>query len=249
MITLFKSGPHRNVMFNRLSPPGTVQGNQHLIVHGAQGILLDPGGHGVFPRLLAEVGSVMPLRELRFVFFSNQDPDVAASAGGWLVATEAEAFVSSLWARFVPHMNSSRLLAERIHSIPDKGMVLHLGEAHLKIVPAHFIYSPGNFQVYDPVSKILYTGDLGASLRAPYDQVEDFDDHVQYMQPFHKRYIPSNKALKMWANTVKSLEISMLAPQHGAVFPNRELVDRFIQWVEGLACGLDIMKESFPIPE
>ena len=52
-----------------------------------------------------------------------------------------------------------------LHAIPDEGRIIELGGAKLYYLPAHFLHSEGNFQLYDPTSKILYSGDLGASHR------------------------------------------------------------------------------------
>jgi len=41
----------------------------------------------------------------------------------------------------------------------------------LVTLPAHFLHAEGNFQSYNPISKILFSGDMGANL-CP---VEDFD--------------------------------------------------------------------------
>ena len=127
-------------------------------------------------------------------------------------------------------------------------MCVELGGQELKFIPAHFLHSSGNYQVYDPASKILYTGDLGASVGQSYDFVEDFDDHIQYMAGFHRRYMASTKALKMWANTARQLDIDIIAPQHGSIFATKELSTRFIDWIDSIECGLDVMGDSFPIP-
>ena len=101
--------------------------------------------------------------------------DVVAATNGWLMTTDAEAYASKLWIRFIPHFGLDRLVEERLRPIPDQGMELDLGGCVLKILPAHFLHSPGNFQVYDPVAKILYSGDLGASLGTEARIVENFD--------------------------------------------------------------------------
>ena len=72
----------------------------------------------------------------------------------------------------------------------------------------------GNFHLYDPTSKILYTGDVGASLGCEYREVPDFEDHVPFMSGFHKRYMASSLALKTWSSlserwTLKSLRRNM----------------------------------------
>jgi len=248
MKTLFETGSHKNLMVNDLSSGTMVQANQHLIVNKGKGMLLDPGGHKVYSQLLPQVASVIPINNLKYLFLSHQDPDILAAANGWLMTTDADAFLSMLWMRFIPHFGVDELVVKRIKPIPDEGMTITLGDDPLMVVPAHFLHSAGNFQVYDPISKILYSGDLGASLGNLYDTVEDFDAHINYMEGFHKRYMPTTKALKMWVSTVRRMDIEIIAPQHGAIFPNREIVGRFIEWIDTLACGVDLMNEFFTIP-
>ena len=249
MITLFDQNGHKNVMYNDLSSGIMVQANQHLVVDDKQGVVLDPGGHKVYSSLFPSISSVMPIDGLKYIFFSHQDPDIIAAANGWLMVTEAEAFLSELWMRFIPHFGVDKLVADRIHPVPDEGATFRIGGCELKIIPAHFLHSSGNFQVYDPVAKILYTGDLGASLGNDYAFVEDFDSHVQYMEPFHKRYIPTSKALKMWAKMVRGLDIEMIAPQHGAVMSGADNIGRFIDWVETLECGVDLFPDGYRVPQ
>ncbi len=248
MIELFNEKGHKNVMFSDLTEGFMVQANQHLIVHDDEAMILDPGGHKIYPKLFSGISKVVKKKGLKHIFFSHQDPDIIASANAWLMISDAEAYLSELWIRFIPHFGVDKYVVSRIHGIPDEGMTLNLGGAELKIIPAHFLHSAGNFQVYDPVSKILYSGDLGASLGANYDIVRDFNSHIQYMEAFHKRYIPSREALKLWANMVRELEINMIVPQHGAIFNTPELSKQFIEWVEGLSCGIDIMKDIYKIP-
>lgn len=248
MIDLYQSDTHRNVMWGDLGGGTMVQANQHVIVDHGEGILLDPGGHKVYSALFAQMTSAVPINKLRYVFFSHQDPDIVAAANGWLMVTDAMAYVSALWMRFIPHFGVDKLAVERMKPIPDEGMVLRVGEADLLLIPAHFLHSSGNFQVYDPVSKFLYTGDLGASLGTDAVEVDDFDEHVKYLEGFHKRYIPTGKALKMWARTVAQLDVEALVPQHGAMFRGKEMVARYVDWVQELSVGLDIMGDQYPIP-
>ena len=118
----------------------------------------------------------------------------------------------------------------------------------LSSLPAHFLHSEGNFQVYDPVSKILYSGDLGASLGTDYWEVTDFDAHLRYMEGFHRRYMASNKVMKSWADMVRGLDIEIIAPQHGAYFQGKDMVGRFIDWCADLQCGIDLICPLFKVP-
>ena len=227
-----------------------MQANQVLIIHKDEGMLLDPGGHKVFSKLLSELAVYIPPSQKRYIFLSHQDPDIVASINGWLMTTKAEAYISKLWMRFLPHFGLDSQLEGRVVPIDDNGTVLTLGgDCKLYILPAHFLHSEGNFQVYDPCSKILFSGDLGASLGQDYFFVEDFDKHIRYMEGFHRRYMVSNKVLRFWANMVKDLDIEMIVPQHGAIFKGKDMVKRFIEWVENLEVGVDLLtQDMYKVP-
>ncbi|MCA9550144.1 MAG: FprA family A-type flavoprotein [Myxococcales bacterium] len=246
--TLFDQAGHKNLLLPDFGHGLAVQANQHLIIHGNEGMILDPGGHKVYNRVLGETTGLLKGGKLRYLFLSHQDPDIIAAVNGWLMTTDADAYVSSLWVRFVPHFGLDRLVEHRLHGIPDEGMVLSLAGADLLILPAHFLHSAGNFQVYDPMSKILYSGDLGASLGMDYDVVPDFDAHLQYMEGFHKRYMTSKIVLRAWVNMVRNLDIEIIAPQHGAMFKGADMSKRFIDWCESLECGVDLLEGGFKLP-
>jgi flavorubredoxin len=41
----------------------------------------------------------------------------------------------------------------------------------------------------------------------------------------------------------------MIVPQHGAMFKGKEMVERFINWVENLQVGVDLLtQEEYKIP-
>ena len=247
-MVLFDNGGHKNILLEDIDSGLAVQANQHVIVHDGVGMVLDPGGHKVYNRVLAATLSHLRGAKLKYLFLSHQDPDIVAAANGWLMTTDAEAYISSLWVRFVPHFGLDRLVETRLKGIADEGMTLDLGGCPLAIVPAHFLHSPGNFQVYDPIARVLYSGDLGASLGAPGREVTNFDEHVKYMEGFHKRYMASNRAMRAWANMARTLDIEIIAPQHGALFRGKEMVSRFIEWCAALPCGVDLMPETYVVP-
>ena len=246
---LFETENHINVLFEE-SEEGSlsVQSNQHLIVHGGEAILLDPGGHKVFTKVMANTMDILHRKaELKYIFLSHADPDIVAAINGWLMTTDADAICSDVWLRFIPHFGVDELVADRLLGLPDKGGFLELENCPLMVLPAHYLHACGNFQLYDPVSKILYTGDLAASIGMPYMEVTDFDAHLPYMEGFHKRYMGSTKALKAWVKMVRQLEIHMIAPQHGAYFKGPEMVERFLNWADNLECGIDVMGD-FELP-
>lgn len=241
-VVLFDNGTHKNILLEDYTAGGfAVQANQHVIVDGKSGMILDPGGHKIYTKVLAATTGLLGGAKLETIFLSHQDPDIVAAVNGWLMTTDATAYVSSLWTRFVPHFGLDRLVESRLLPIADEGMTMTLGASAMRIVPAHFLHSPGNFHVYDPVSKILYSGDLGASIGTDYREVPDFDSHEKHMAGFHRRYMAGGRALKAWAKIARQLDIEIIAPQHGALFKGKPMVERFITWCEGLECGVDIV--------
>ncbi len=246
---LFDNGVHRNVLLEDFDAGGfAVQANQHVIVNGGAGMILDPGGHKVYSKVLSETFSVLGGSKLTHIFLSHQDPDIVAAVNGWLMTTDATAYISALWTRFVPHFGVDHMVADRLKPIPDEGLIFDLGGSPLVAVPAHFMHSEGNFQIYDPVAKILYTGDLGASIGADYRIVPDFDAHLPYITGFHQRYMVANRIMRAWADMVRPLDIEIIAPQHGALFKGKDMVRRFIDWCADLQCGVDVITPVFKMP-
>ena len=246
--TLFDNGTHRNILLEDVPSGGlAVQSNQHLIIDGSSGMILDPGGHKVYSKVLSATTSQLGRARLETIFLSHQDPDIVAAVNGWLMTTDATAYVSELWTRFVPHFGLDRLVEGRLLGIPDGGQKLRVGSTEVLVLPAHFLHSPGNFHIYDPVSKILFSGDMGASL-VDHDQaaqpVRDFDDHLLTMIGFHRRYMISNKICRFWVNMVRQLDVEMIVPQHGCRFEGKVMVNRFLDWIETLQCGIDLMTQS-----
>jgi len=254
-VELYNDGKHIVHAFYDLvdeKTTGAVQCNQFLIVDNGHSALIDPGGNMTYTGLLMDMQQYCSSKNLDYIFASHPDPDIVASVNKWFVASHCKVMISSLWTRFVPHFTTGKDVSERIIGIPDPGVTIPLGECRISALPAHFMHAEGNFQFYDPVAKILFTGDLGASIvnsAKASEPVTDFDSHIQYMDGFHKRYIVSGKVCKYWANMVRQLDIEQIVPQHGNRFVGKDAVNKFIDYVERLECGVDLMtQDNYRLP-
>lgn len=254
---IYDDDDHKVIVFSDLVEGDGIQSNQFLILTTndegkPEGAILDPGGDLTYTPLTLATLKHTAITNIRYVIGSHQDPDIIASLPRWLLHTEANVVISKLWERFLPHLNSafttSRMekgLMDRLIALPDKGGILKLGRGELFALPAHFLHSEGNFQFYDPVSKILFSGDMGASLAGdPHTAVSDFDAHIASMIGFHRRYMVSNKVTKFWAQGVRTLDVEMIVPQHGKAFVGKAMVARFLDWIENLACGVDLLTQD-----
>ncbi len=247
---LYHSGVHTVLLFTDLVTGDGIQSNQLFITHDKHAALFDPGGNLTYTPLSMAVGKHIPLKKLDYVIASHQDPDIIASLDKWLMYTDAKIVVSRLWERFLPHLVPGYMSSKgdgRIVGIPDQGARIPMGDTHIKAVPAHFLHSVGNFHFYDPISRVLFSGDVGASLvdADHHKPVEDFAQHEKSMRGFHERYMTSNKACRLWANMVRRLDVSMIVPQHGRPFVGEAMIGQFLDWFEDLDCGVDLMTQQY----
>ncbi len=215
--------------------------NEYLVSYGENALLLDPGGTEIFPRVVTAVGEVIPLDRLTALFGSHQDPDILSSLPLWMgLCPEAKIYLPRMWSGFISHFGHEYV--GRFCPIPDQGMDLPLGKRlqPLQAIPAHYCHSSGNFSIFDPVTKVLFSGDLGAAL-LPEGQMDlfvaDFQQHIKYMQGFHQRWMPSDQALKRWVRRVRALNPQFICPQHGAIFSGPH-IPAFLDWLEHLEVGL-----------
>ena len=253
-VTLYDDGTHKCIGFTELVQGEGIQANQFAIIHNGEGMLLDPGGNLTYKHLIAEMADFFLPSHTRYIFASHQDPDIIASANGWLLITDAQIIIAQEWTRFLPHFCVKGATEGRLIAIPPRGMQIELGGSPLEIVPAHYLHTVGFFQIYDPVSKILFSGDIGASLvsgAAAASPVTDFDRHLHdaHMLAFHRRYMSNNKACRLWAQMVRRMDVEWIVPQHGSSFRGKAMVGRFLDWFETLECGTDLVGEAdYPPP-
>jgi flavorubredoxin len=223
-----------------------VQANQFLIVNNGKGVILDPGGNMTYNELSLTMRKYMAPNQLDYILASHADPDIIASLDKWMTSTNAKLVISSLWARFAPHFCKIGKTDDRIIGVPDEGARLAFGNTELWLLPAHFLHAEGNFQFYDPVSKILFSGDLGVSLVSGQQATQfitDLHPMPHGMEAFHRRYMVSNKILKLWVQMVRKLDIAMIVPQHGAPLRGAA-IGQLLDWLEGLSCGIDLMSTA-----
>lgn len=253
-IELYRDKNHACYMFTDLVDEDgqAVQANQFLIVDDDTGAVIDPGGNLAYNEVYMGMLKHFPPQKLSYVLASHADPDIIAALDRWLSSTKALLVISRVWERFVPHFTKAGKTENRVISVADAGGRLPLGRHEIWLIPAHFMHSEGNFQFYDPVSRILFSGDLGVSMTTGAQAarpVTDFKSHLPLMEGFHRRYMVSNKILRLWVNMVRRLDIAMIVPQHGAPLLGPKVISEFLDWIENLSCGIDLFDErAYQVP-
>jgi flavorubredoxin len=240
-MTNIYEGSYRWIMFGRdkNKPEKIIDTNQYVLRTASKCLLLDPGGVELFAPMLAAVLHHAPVEEITDIFASHQDPDVISSLGLWDQAlSDATLHAPALWEGFLRHFGCETITYAPIH---DNGGTIQIDDVDLQIIPAHYLHSSANFHIYDSEAKVLISGDVGAGLEAPCGPifVDDFDAHVETMRFFHQRWMPSEKAKKVWIEKVRDLDIEIMAPQHGRIFKGDD-VKRFLDWFEALPVGIAV---------
>lgn len=240
---IYQSGAHQWIAVSRdpERPNYLIDTNEYLITDGKTALLTDPGGSEIFPTVFSAICEAYDPADIGALFASHQDPDIISSLSLWLdYNPELKCYLSRLWTTFVPHFGGTD---KTFLDIPDEGMMIAVGKLKLQIVPAHYLHSSGNFHLYDEAAKLFFSGDIGAAM-LPDDMnnlfVKDFDRHIHYAEGFHRRWMGSVEAKRLWCERASTMNIDMLCPQHGAIYQGAD-VERFINWFSELQVGTGLV--------
>ena len=236
---LFDEGGHRWVAMGR-DPQirdEVIDTVQYMVVADEEALLIDPGGIEIFPQVLTEVAANVEIEKIGGIFASHQDPDIVSSMSLWSdLCPGLKVYAPWLWEGFIAHFSMGTDC--EFVGLPDEGGTVPVGRSTrtVRAVPAHYCHSSGNFSLWDQRARILFSGDIGAALLPDREGdlfVEDFDQHIQYMEGFHKRWMPANGPLRSWVARVRELQPDMICPQHGSIFQG-DNVHRFLEWLDQL---------------
>jgi flavorubredoxin len=235
---LWSDGTRRWLAFSRdpARSDHLIDTNEYAMSTPTGCVVTDPGGFEIFPAVFAGLAAELDARKITDIFASHQDPDVISSLSLWLrFNPKIRCHLSWLWASFVPHFGGDK---DTFYPIPDDGHAISIGGTNLLAVPAHYLHSSGNFHLYDPEARLLFSGDVGAAL-LPKNAglfVTDFDSHIKNAEAFHRRWMGSNEAKREWCDRAGNMQIDLLCPQHGSIYRGKD-VARFIQWFRDLDVG------------
>ncbi|WP_338869075.1 hypothetical protein [Myxococcus stipitatus] len=210
-------------------------------------LLIDPGSSSDFSTIHTKVTSLIGgMERLSALFINHQDPDVGSSASiiSARYAPRAGLLCSEDTWRLIVHQNLPR---NRFIPTEKFAQGLSVPTGHkLLPVPSPFCHFRGAVMLYDPQTRVLFTGDLfggltDANARGLWAEESDWAG----IRAFHQIYMPVNAALARAVATIRKLTpaVEIIAPQHGRVIRG-PLVQQFLERMERLQVGLDIMDEA-----
>ena len=210
-------------------------------------LLIDPGSSSDFSTVHTKIkGLVGGLEKLSALFINHQDPDVGSSATiiSARYAPKASIICSEDTWRLIVHSNLPR---ERFVGTERFGKGIKLPTGHRLVpVPSPYCHFRGAVMLYDPQTRVLFTGDLFGGLTDANDtRLFAQESDWAGIRAFHQIYMPTNLALTRVVAAIRALEpgVEVIAPQHGRVIKG-DLVPLFLERMNRLQVGLDIMDEA-----
>ncbi|WP_156339252.1 protein kinase domain-containing protein [Chondromyces crocatus] len=233
--------------------PGAIfHANPYLRVYrGAEGtpphhLLIDPGSSSDYAVVSAKINALIGgMGRLSAMFINHQDPDVGSSAAAISARHAPKAAImcsESTW-RLIVHQNLPRERFVDTDRHPA-GITLHTGHKILP-VPTPFCHFRGAVALYDPETRVLFTGDLLGGL-TPAGAEGLWADESDWggVRAFHQMYMPASRALAMAVRSIRRLDppVEIIAPQHGRLLRGAMMV-KFLERLERLPVGLDTIDE------
>ncbi|RAL22338.1 hypothetical protein DL240_10845 [Lujinxingia litoralis] len=215
-------------------------------------LIIDPGSTKDFSVVQAKVGRVIgSVNRLSSIFINHQDPDVGSSVGVLLGRHTPNAHVlctEDTW-RLIQYYNVPRERFVALERFP-RGIKLPTGDV-VRPVPSPFCHFVGAMMLYDPTTRVLFTGDLFGSLtdkNAEGLYVDESD--WAGMRAFHQIYMPTQGAVRYALKKIRELSpaVEIIAPQHGRVLRG-PWVQKYMDRLWNLPVGLDILDDRHSTPE
>lgn len=235
--------------------------NPYLIKEGNQAVVIDAGSRPDFAVVMMKIlqTGISPDNIVALIY-QHSDPDLCGSLPNMIdICANSDLRVlsdsqNSIFISYYIERDKRTLLT----SIDDYGAGFPLGGRILEFFKTPYAHDAGSFITRDVKTKTLFTSDLFGSISKQWElfielasdcnTCTDYDhciDRRAYcpipdILNFHKKVMPSEHALEHAMNVIGSLDIGMIAPQHGSIFSNKKDISFLIQRLRTLkGVGID----------
>jgi flavorubredoxin len=216
--------------------------NPYLIIEGDQAVVIDAGSRPDFAVVMMKIlqTGISP-EQIVALIYQHPDPDLCGSMSNMVdMCTHPDLQILSERDNNV--FLSYYLEGKRrnlLKPIDEGDFAFTFGGRTLRFFKTPYAHSAGSFVTYDVRTKTLFSSDLFGSMSSQWElfvrlsddcyTCRDYDHCINQRKycplpdiiEFHKKIMPSEKALRHAMDVIGNLDVQTIAPQHGSVF-NRE---------------------------
>lgn len=216
----------------KLEHKGMLHCNPYLIVDGDEGVLIDPGSPLDFAEVRENISSIMPIENLKYVVLQHENPDICASVPMFEELGIRFKIVCHRWTQSLVKYYGVK---SEYYIVNDENFKLGLESGReLFFLETPYLHSTGSIVTYDRSLKLLFSGDLFGAYSTKWELYAD-DAYLEKMLDYHEYFMPSHDILKPSIEMMETIEIDLIAPQHGSIV-NKD-IPRYLESLKELECG------------
>ena len=212
----------------------------YVVCSNDQAVLVDPGGAADFGPLLAAISDKIALENITGIVVTLRGVHAAGSIGMWaeVLGYDLPIYTSDMIAADLRHAD----VGLNIETISENGGEVPMADGSgLHLMPAPYLPASSSMTLYDPVARVLYTGDIGTAEGAWSDDATPFCEQFSLishaMNAFHQSALPSAAARDEWLTRIAEMDVEIVAPLAGPCFRGKD-VDHFKRWLASMDVGV-----------
>lgn len=224
--------------------------NPYLIIEDNRAVLIDAGSRPDFAVVMMKIlqTGISP-EQIVALIYHHPDPDLCGSMSNMadICANPELMILSDADNNIFLSCYIERERRNLMKSINEYDLTFTFGGRTLQFFRTPYAHTAGSFVTYDQNTKTLFTSDLFGSVSRQWDLCIELGDDcyacrdynrcikgrencpLQDILEFHKKVMPSGKALKHAMDVIGNLDVQVIAPQHGSVFTKKKDIDFLIE--------------------
>ena len=231
--------------------------NPYIIIDGDEAVLIDGGSRDEFSTVMLKILrlGVNP-RNIKSLIYHHSDPDLCSSLPQFEAIIDCEDLNIIADRReftFIKYYTSFDSSKSKMISIDELNYEYEFSSGRkLKFIKTPYAHSPGSFMTYDSQTKTLFTSDIFGSFDENWSLYKPLPDECNNCSPrdicktvndnckingiirFHQIVMPSKRALEYALQQIKSLDVELIAPQHGSIIDRKYDKEVIIEYLETL---------------
>ncbi len=213
--------------------PGSLDPNIYLVVSGEEAALVNTGPYQTFDELMDAASSLIAPEKIVLVALTTAAADMCSA----LPLVEKK----SPGAHVAMHWRTSRMVSERISSLPpfivneNRWEFSFRNGKKLLFFPSAYLSSPGEIQVFEPESSVLFSSSLFSSFTSGTGELAFDYRQMEPLIAYHEHYMPDSRTIKSILEKIRRLPVKYIAPSYGGIISDH--IPQILSTAENIQSG------------